>query len=503
MASVFGRLFKETATYGISSIIGRFLNWLLTFIYIQVILPDELGRMTGLYSGIAILMVLLTYGMETAFFRFTTTHERPRLVFSTALYSLASTSLVFIGLGFLLGGQISSFYHLEDLPLIVPMFVLIIALDAFTALPLAYLRYAQRPVRFMLIRMSFVLITIVLTLFIFFGLPFLAEVFPSIFAGYYQPKEALYYIMGINLIGNICQLLMLIPTLRQAEGGFDFTLWKKMIVYALPMLLLGLAATFSNQADKLIFPKMFDDIKEGNTQLGIYSLGFKIAVILVMFTQAFRYAYEPFVFAKSKEGEQEAKQTYALSMRYYVLVTLVVFLGVVSYLDLVSVFVPNTYDSSFPVVPYILTAQVMLGISLNLSLWYKLKDMTYWGGILSLVACTVNVLMIVFFAESWGFMACAWGAIASSGTMMLLSYALGQKYYPINYPIKAIFFYAGVLALAVFTEHTFASYIESENPFLRLAFNTLVFASFLTLIVWREVPRATLKTLLSKAKALL
>ncbi len=500
MASVFGRLFKETATYGISSIIGRFLNWLLTFIYIQVILPDELGRMTGLYSGIAILMVLLTYGMETAFFRFTTTHERPNLVFSTALYSLATTSLLFVGLGFFLRDYITDFYHLEDLPLIVPMFVLIVALDAFTALPLAYLRYAQRPMRFMAVRMSFVLITIVLTLFVFFGLPYLAEVFPSVFGGDYEPKKALYYIMGINLFGNICQLMMLMPTLKQAEGGFDYALWKKMIVYALPMLLLGLAATFSNQADKLIFPKMFDDIKEGNTQLGIYSLGFKISVILVMFTQAFRYAYEPFVFAKSKDGEQEAKQTYALSMRYYVLVTLIVFLAVVSYLEVITLFVPNTYDASFPVVPYILTAQVMLGISLNLSLWYKLKDMTYWGGILSFLACTVNVLIIVFFAQSWGFMACAWGAIASSATMMLLSYALGQKYYPINYPIKAILFYACVLALAVFIEKTFASSFASESPFLRLAFNTLIFLSFLSLIIYREVPKAMLKSFLSKAK---
>ncbi len=500
MASVFGRLFKETATYGISSIIGRFLNWLLTFIYIRVILQDELGRMTSLYAGIAILMVLLTYGMETAFFRFTTTHERPKLVYSTALYSLATTSLLFVGLGFLLRGEITNFYHLDDLPFIVPMFVLIIALDAFTALPLAYLRYSQRPIRFMVIRMSFVLITILLTLFVFIALPYLAEVCPSVFAGYYDPKQALHYIMGINLIGNICQLIMLSPTIRQAEGGFNFALWKKMIVYAFPMLLLGLAATFSNQADKLIFPKMFDDIKEGDTQLGIYSLGFRISVILVMFTQAFRYAYEPFVFAKSKENEAVAKQTYALSMRYYVLVTLVVFLGVMSYLDLISIFVPNTYDSSFPVVPYILTAQVMLGISLNLSLWYKLKDMTYWGGILSLVACIVNVLMIVFFAESWGFMACAWGAITASATMMLLSYGLGQKYYPINYPIKAIIAYSLVLALALFVEHSFASTWGQSKTILTLSFNSLVFLGFLALIYYREVPKGTLQSLLHRLR---
>ncbi len=493
MASVFGRLFKETATYGISSIIGRFLNWLLTFIYIHVILQDELGRMTSLYAGIAILMVILTYGMETAFFRFSSTHERPKLVYSTALYSLATTSLLFVGLGYLLRGELTSFYHLEDLPLIVPMFLLIVALDAFTALPLAYLRYSQRPVRFMVVRMSFVLITVILTLFLFLGLPYLSEVYPSLFAGYFDKKYALYYILGINLFANVCQLIMLSPTIKQAEGGFDFSLWKKMIVYAFPMLLLGLAATFSNQADKIIFPKMFDDIKEGDTQLGIYSLGFKIAVILVMFTQAFRYAYEPFVFAKSKDNETDAKETYALSMRYYVLVTLIVFLGVMSYLDLVSIFVPNTYDSSFPVVPYILTAQVMLGISLNLSLWYKLKDMTYWGGILSVIACTVNVLMIIFFAKSWGFMACAWGAIAASTTMMLLSYGLGQKYYPINYPVKAIIFYASMLALALYLESYFATNFAGNSILLKLTFNTLIFSSFLGLILWKEVPRDLFK----------
>ncbi len=500
MAGVFGRLFKETAIYGISSVIGRFLNWFLTIIYVQVILPDELGRVTELYSGIAILMTLLTYGMETAFFRFSSTHERPRLVFSTALTSLATTSLIFVALGFAFQHKITGFFHLEDLPLIVPIFILIVALDAFTALPLAFLRYSQKAMRFMAIRMSFVGISIVATLFAFFGLPYLAEQFPETFGSCFSVEHALYYIMGINLFANVCQVVMLMPTIRQVEGGFDFGLWKKMIVYALPILLLGLAATFSNQADKLIFPKMFDDIKEGETQLGIYSFGYKIAVILVMFTQAFRYAYEPFVFSKSKDGEVEAKKAYSLSMRYYITITLVVFLAVMSYLDLVGFIVPNSYDESFSVVPFILAAQVMLGISLNLSIWYKLKDMTYWGGLLSILACVVNVLFIVFFAKSWGFMACAWGAIAASGTMMLLSYALGQKYYPINYNLRPVFFYSTTLAIALLLENTFANSLGSESIALRLAFNSLIFLLYLALIVRMEVPKGAVQTLLNKIR---
>ncbi len=502
MASVFSRLFKDTAIYGISSVIGRFLNWLLVILYSNFMFEETLGRMTNLYSWIVILMVILTYGMETAFFRYSSTHERPNQVFATGLISIGVSTSVFVLLGLLLQGYFVPFFHLEQTPLILTLFILIIALDTFTALPLAYLRYSKRPWRFMAVRMSFVLITIVLTLFAFLGLPFLAKYYPAL-APYAKPEFALYYVMGINLIGNICQLAMLSPTIMKAEGGFDPALWKKMFVYALPILMLGLVASFSNQADKMIFPELFDDPKEGDALLGVYSMGYKIAVVLVMFTQAFRYAYEPFVFAKAKDGEKEAKNAYALSMRYYVLVALTIFLGVMSFLDLIALIIPDRYIAGFQVIPWIMTAQLMLGIYLNLSLWYKLKDMTYWGAIISVIGTTISLLIIIFGAVPYGFMACAWAAVASSGVMMLISYFLGQRYYPIQYPIKAIAFYSICLAFCLFVEDTFTTHIAGDNIFLRQGFNALIFLAFLTLIIWREVPKATLEQFLKKAKALL
>ncbi len=487
MAGIFGKLFKDTAIYGVSSVLGRFLNWLLSFVYLQVMLPDYFGRMTNLYALISVLMVILTYGMETAFFRYANTEAEPRSVFSTALRSIGVTTSLFLILVAVFYGELVSYFNLEDFRPILTLFALIIATDVFAALPLAYLRYQNRPFRFMAVRMTFVAITIVLTLLAFYGLPYLAEAFPETCGTLYKTEYSLYYIMGINLFGNFCQLAILSPCLKDLKAKFDWAVWRKMINYALPILLLGLVACFSNQADKIIFPKLFEDATEGNRQLGIYSSGYKIAVAMVLFTQAFRYAYEPFVFAKSKDNEEEAKVTYALSMKYYVLVSLFIFLGVMAYLELVNIIIPDKYARGFDVVPWIMIGQLMLGIALNLSIWYKLRDMTYWGAILSIIACAISITIIYFCAVPYGFMSCAWAIVASSGTMMLLSYFIGQHYYKVDYPVGTILLYCFVLALCLIGINYSNSYFAEASIFLRLLANSLIFLTFTLFIIQREI----------------
>ena len=272
MGSTLSSLIKDTAIYGLSSMFGRFLNWLLTFVYVKVMVPEEFGMMTNLYAWTAILMIILTYGMETTFFRYANKHDRPEDVYTTTLYALGGSSLLFtlVTLAFL--SPLTEALHVSGQSNLLVCLVLIIASDAFMAIPLGYLRYEQRPWRFFGVRMSFVLVTIVLTLFSFYVLPWLSKAMPSTFGGFHPREQALDYIFGINLISNAIQLILLLPTLRKATGRFDASLLRGMLRYAFPILLLGLAGNFNNQADKILFPLLFDDPHYAHEQLGIYGL---------------------------------------------------------------------------------------------------------------------------------------------------------------------------------------------------------------------------------------
>lgn len=370
-------------------------------------------------------------------------------------------------------------------------------MDAFTAIPLGYLRLKQRPWRFMMVRMSFVLITIALTLGIFYGVPYLQKSF-SLFSWYNQ-RDALYYVFGINVLANIIQLILLTPELGESGRKFDFPLLKEMLHYSWPILLLGLVGAFSNQADKILFPMLFSDPVEGDTQLGIYGACYKLAVIMVLFTQAFRYAYDPFVFAKVKEGGDVAKSAYAQSMRYYVIFTLFIFLGVMSTLDVLKYFIDGAYFAGLPAVPLVMIGQLMFGVYFNLSLWYKLTDRTLWGAILSIVGSVVAVLFIVLYAEEWGFMACAWASVVSNGVIMLASYFLGQKYYPIRYPLKAIAGYSLLTAVLYAIEQVIATYAHL-GQFSSIALNLCLLLIFVLVVLKIEIKREDLHPILIKLK---
>lgn len=479
-------LVKDTAVYGLSSMVGRFLNWLLTIVYTRVLMPEEFGQMTQLYAWTALLLVILTYGMETAFFRFANKSERPGLVYATSLWAIGSSSLIFMLLSLLFLNPLTVYLGLGvEQSLLVAMLIVISALDAFCAIPLGYLRFKQRPWSFMFVRMGFVLLTILLTLFVFYVVPYLQQYAPSL-CQWFDTRNALYYILGINLIGNVFQLLVLIPSLRGAEWGFDLGLLKEMLRYAGPILLLGLVGSFSNQADKILFPMLFDDPIEGSRQLGIYGACYKLAVIMVLFTQAFRYAYDPFVFAKSKEGGEVAKAAYALSMRYYVLFTLFIFLGVMSTLDVLKYFITPAYYSGLSAVPLVMIGQLMFGVYFNLSIWYKLTDRTQWGAILSILGAFLSVILIVLYAEEWGFMACAWASVCSNAVIMLISYIMGQRYYPIKYPVKDLLAYSLLTALLYAVQLAFRSYVSSDSWY-SLLFNVSTLLFFVSVIMKQEM----------------
>ena len=487
---------KDTAVYGLSSMFGRFLNWLLTFVYVRVLLPEEFGQMTNLYAWTAILMILLTYGMETAFFRFANKHEQPADVYTTTLWSLGISSLLFVLLGWMFLDPLAASLHVAEHKDLLSCLIIIVASDAFMAIPLGYLRYEQRPWWFMTVRMSFVFSTIILTLFAFYGVSALSEYVPLL--SELQPRaHALQYIFGINLVSNGLQFLLLLPTLRKATGHFDASLLREMIRYALPMLLLGLAGNFNNQADKILFPLLFDDPHYANGQLGIYGACYKLAVVMVLFTQAFRYAYDPFIFAEKKKGEEAARRAYSSSMTYYVLFTLFIFLAVMSYIDGLKLLIAPAYYPGLTVVPWIMAGQLMFGVYFNLSLWYKVTDRTHWGAILSIVGCALTVLLIVLLAPRYGFMACAWASVVANGGVMLISYTLGQHYYPVSYDLRRLALYT-LLTIILYGMQWGIANALPEAPLLRMLFNTLLLLIFLGIVYRYEVPKGTLIALRKK-----
>lgn len=486
MANPLKGLLKDTAIYGLSTVVGKFLNWLLTFLYVRILVPEEFGTMTNLYAWVALTLIVLTLGMETTFFRFVNKHPEPEVVYSTAVRTLAITSGVFVLLGMLFTEPLTHYLHLGGQEHLLWLLLLVIGLDAFATIPLAYLRYAQRPWRFLLVRMTFIALTIFLTLIVFWGLPYLSEklgenIVPNIGAEY-----ALTYILGINLVGNVVQVALLAPTIRLRGVGMDWALLRQMLGYSWPILLLGLVGSFNNQADKILFPMLFDDVAEGRYQLGIYSACYKIAVVMVLFTQAFRYAYDPFVFAQTKRGPDKAKAAYTSSMKYYVLFTLAIFLCVQSSLEVLKLLIAPDYYAGLVVVPWIMAGQLMFGVYFNLSIWYKLTDRTYWGAILSVIGCTLSVLVIVLGAERYGFMACAWASVVSNAAIMSLSYILGQRYFPINYRVLELLGYAVLVALLLAAEYWVGEQMGADSA-ASLGFNLTMCLVFFALVYVREL----------------
>ncbi|WP_373697708.1 lipopolysaccharide biosynthesis protein [Porphyromonas loveana] len=480
-------LMKDTAVYGLSTILVRLLNWLMTIVYVRA-LPGtaDFGNMTNLYAWTALAMIVLTYGMETGFFRFINKAERPGEVYSTTLWSLGATSTLFLSLGLLFLSPLSAALGYGTHPEYVGLLLAIVAMDAFMAIPLAYLRYANRPWRFMLVRLTFILLTIVLTLFFLFLCPRIYAAHPEWIGWFYRPHYELGYVFIINFVCNLIQMAMLFPHWRHAGCAFRPDILRKMLAYSFPILLLGLAGSFNNQADKILFPMLFDDPAEGKAQLGIYAACYKLAVIMVMFTQAFRYAYDPFVFAKTKSGEDEGKEAYATAMKYFIIFVCFIYVGVMSYMDILKHFVSPAYYGGLKVVPLVMLGQLMFGIYFNLSLWYKVTDRTIWGAIFSLLSCAITVAIIVLGTPIYGFMACAWASVLSNGLIMLLSYLVGRHYFPVPYRLGNALFYACLTALLTGGTYLVA-YLLPEYVVARVAVNTLLFLTFVFIAIRKDL----------------
>ena len=466
-------LAKDTAIYGMSSIIGRFLNYLLVPLYTARISAASggYGVITNMYAYTALLLVILTYGMETTFFRYANkTDEDPKKVYSTVLIMVATTSLVFVALVFAFLQPLSNFMGYANHPSYVWVMFVTVAIDAFQCIPFAYLRYKKRPIKFAALKLLFIVLNITMNLVYYL----------------FMKGTEVGYAFYINLVCTGSITFCFWKELKGFAGGFDKALMKRMLVYSWPILVLGIAGILNQTADKILFPYVYKGA-DAHAQLGIYGAASKVAMIMAMITQAVRYAYEPFVFGKAKDKDN--RSTYASAMKYFVVFTLLAFLCVVGYMDVLRHIIGHDYWPGLKVVPIVMAAEIMMGVYFNLSFWYKLIDKTIWGAYFSGVGCAVLIAINVIFVPRFGYMACAWAGFAGYGTAMVLSYVVGQKKYPINYPVKSILLYV-LLGAILFVAMTFAN--RCLGTAMALSVNTLLIAVYVAYLVKRDFPLSSL-----------
>ena len=491
----YGKLQVTLQGYGhlwLSSIIGRFLNYLLVPLYTHY-MPTESGDYgisTNIYAYTALILTLLTFGMETTLFRFANLPPNPSqggggdshsetndsispslvgnwgdVVFSTGFAWIAGLTALFLLciFGFItpIAGTLGYAEHHNYLL----MMAVVVAMDALQALPFSYLRFQKRPIRFASLKLLFIFFNIALNLLFFVVLH----------------KTSVFYVFVLNLACTSLISLCFIPELFKIQWHFDWGLLKRMLSYSWPILILGVAGNLNQVADKIMFPLVYPDKAEANVQLGIYGGCVKIAMIMAMITQAFRYAYEPIVFAKAKD--KDSTEYYAVAMKYFLIFTLLAFLCVMGYIDVLQLIIGKGYREGMSVVPIVMVAEIMMGVYFNLSFWYKLIDKTIYGAWFSLAGCAVLLAVNYFFIPQYSYMACAWGGVAGYGTAMVLSYIVGQVKNPIPYPMKSIMVY--VLMTALF--YTAMHLTHEWHLALRLLINTLLILLFCAYVYWHEI----------------
>lgn len=463
-------LAKDTAIYGLSSIIGRFLNYLLVPLYTNC-MPKESGDYgvsVNIYAYVALILVLLIFGMETALFRFANEKEyKPDTVFSTAMAVICTLSVLFLIAVFGFITPLSEALGYEQHPEYLQIMAVVVALDALQATPFSYLRFQKRAIKFASLKLLFIALNIALNILFFLILR----------------KTEVIYVFAINLCCTAFITLFFIPDLIRIRWHFCTNLLRKMLSYSWPILILGIAGILNQTADKMIFPLVYPDSGEADVQLGIYGACSKIAMIMAMITQAFRYAYEPIVFAKSKDGDKN--EYYAMAMKYFLIFTLLAFLCVIGFMPLLQYIIGAGYREGLRVVPIVMAAEIMMGIYFNLSFWYKLIDKTIYGAWFSIIGCTVLFGINILFIPRYGYMACAWGGFAGYGIAMVLSYIIGQAKNPIRYPLAAMGRYT-LVAVLVFA--AMSAVPDNWHMACKLAVNSLLILVFAAFIVKQDIP---------------
>ena len=473
------QLAGQTAVYGLSSIIGRLLNYLLVPLYTNIFSTGEYGVVTELYAYLSFLIIVLTYGMETGFFRFWESEKGNLKVYSTSLISLFVSSFVFIVLVIVFSKPIASVLEYNNHSEYVIWLGIIIGFDALTAIPFAYLRQQNKALKFALIKLINILIFIGLNLFFLLLCPLLIKNGIKIPNWIYSSEVGVGYIFISNMFASVITLILLIPTMK-IKFSFDAVIWKKMLLYSLPLLIAGLAGMVNETFDRAMLKRLLTDTSTAMEQLGIYGANYKVSILMTLFIQTFRYAAEPFFFSQAKE--KNAKELYAQVMKYFIIFGLIIFLGVLLYLDIIKYFIGENFRSGLKVVPILLLANLFLGIFFNLSIWYKLTNKTSWGALLAIFGAVITISFNLWLIPIMGYMGAAWATLICYFAMMVASFLLGNMFYKVKYPLLRI----GIYFLAAFAIYAVSLIVKIDSSSLSLLFNSFLFVLYIVFVLYME-----------------
>ncbi len=488
------KLAGQTAIYGLPSILGRFLGYLLVPMYTRVFSQAEYGTVNVFYSYAAFLMVILTYGMETAFFRFNENHENKEKVFSTAMISLITSSVIFLLLASVFAQPIATWIEYPEHKEYVLWFAWMLALDALSAIPFARLRAQCKARRFAIIKFVSIFITIGLNFFFILLCPWLLKnhhewAITKWVHLVYRSDWGIEYIFISNLIASLVTLFLLIPQYAGMKLNADKKMLKELLFYAFPLLFAGMAGIVNETFDRILLRYLLPaDISEA--QVGIYGACYKISILMTLFVQAYRYAAEPFFFAQAKE--KDARAVYAKIMDYFIITVSLIFLVTMLYLDDFFIrFIGKNFREGRNIIPVLMLANLFLGVYYNLSIWYKLSSKTIWGAWLSAIGAVITLVLnfwwIPLAADNYlhGYVGSAWATFICYGSMMILSYLIGQRHFPVKYNLLKFVGYLGISIVL----YLISISLHFDQPSIRIAFHTLLLMVFISTVLIVEKPR--------------
>jgi len=473
-------LAKQTMVYGLGTVVPRFLNYgIITLFYTNIFEKAEYGVVTELYAWMVILLIILTYGMETGFFRFAQQKEDYQKVYSTTIISLFITSVIFVILVNIFIRPVSDFLNYSSNHDYIRIFAAIIAIDAFTAIPFARLRKENKALLFSIIKITNVIITIGAVIFLLLLAPSIYEKSNGWFRTIYNPGYRVGYVFVANLIGSISTLLMLLPFIIKIKPVFDKVLWQKMIHYSFPLLIAGLSGSLNDVLDKILLRRIIGE-ETGLATVGEYGAGYKVAVLMSLFIQMFRFAAEPFFFERAKHDN--AKDTYAFVMKYFVIAMLMIFLVLNLYISGIQLIIGRNFRDAIVVVPIVSMGYLLYGVYVNHSIWYKLNDLTRFGIYITLIGAVITIIINVLLIPVYGYMASAWAHVASYGAMIIASFIFAHKHYKIKYDMIKLFpYFILAIVMVIFSQSYGYKSLLSE-----LVINTGLMVIFICFAEYRD-----------------
>lgn len=472
------QLAGQTAIYGVSSILGRLLNYLLVPVYTRIFEPAQYGIVTEFYAYVTFLLVIYTYGMETAYFRFSNNSQQSEeKIFNNSLFSLLISSFLFSGILILFSQSIAGAIGYPDNPEYIIWFAVILAADAITSIPFGRLRRQNKVKKFAAIKVFTIVLNVIFNLFFLVLCPYLIKTDMAGFINFiYNPEIDVGYVFISNLLSSVITILMLWREFSFFKPKLELILWKEMIIYSLPLLIAGFAGMINETIDRILIKYLLPAEENPLEQLGIYGANYKLAIFMTLFIQAFRYAAEPFFFAQTENKDKD--KVYAEVMNYFIFAGSVIYLSVVIYLNAIKYLIGDEYHSGLHIVPILLLANLFLGIYFNLTIWFKISNKTSWGAIIAITGAIITITLNLLLIPEMGYTGAAWTTLICYLSMTILGYFLGQKYYPVKYNVNRGISYISVAILIVIIKEVAENYFHL-NEFVVMTGGTILLLLFI------------------------